>query len=204
MRAALAGALILAASAAAQASTIRDHDNRYAMVQDVVKAMRCAPPRHCRQGRPVVHKRRHKAVAHRWPVVRYSGRRHAPVRARAIALTGVVPPLAAKAREIVGTCGSRVISAVRHTFVAGTRLISLHASGRAVDVAGNPGCIYALLHGWPGGVSIDYGRVRHVHVSYDPVGRREWHARFAHGGHHHSVNLYARRHLHRRWHQGRG
>lgn len=94
-------------------------------------------------------------------------------------LTGVVAPLAAKAREIVSACGSIVISAVRNTFVRGTGRKSLHASGEAVDMQGNPSCIYARLRNWPGGYSIDYSRVRHVHISH---GKREWGARFAHYG----------------------
>jgi hypothetical protein len=105
-------------------------------------------------------------------------------------LDGVVPILAEKVREIVATCGSQIWSTVRHTFVAGTRRISQHASGTAVDLHGNPGCIYAMLRGWPGGYSTDYARVRHVHVSY---GGREHGARFAHGG----GTRYARRHAHR-------
>lgn len=106
-------------------------------------------------------------------------------------LDGVVPILAEKVREIVATCGSQIWSTVRHTFVAGTRRISQHANGTAVDVHGNPACIYALLKGWPGGYSTDYARVRHVHVSY---GGREHGARFVHGG----GTRYARRHIHRR------
>ena len=96
-------------------------------------------------------------------------------------VSGLVPGLAVKVAEIVQTCGSRLISGVRHTFVAGTRTISLHASGRAADVAGNAPCIYSLLAGWPGGYSIDYGAVGHVHIS---LGGREDGARFRHGGHH--------------------
>lgn len=98
-----------------------------------------------------------------------------------VSLAGVVGPLAAKAREIQSACGARVISAMRKTYIAGTRHISLHASGRAVDMAGNPSCIYRHLAAWPGGVSIDYARVRHVHISYAPNGR-EWSLRFRHGG----------------------
>lgn len=95
-------------------------------------------------------------------------------------LAGVVAPLAQKAREIQSACASRVISAVRYTRIAGTGgRLSLHASGRAVDIAGNPSCIYAHLRGWPGGVSVDYGRVKHVHVSYAPGGA-EWGMRFNH------------------------
>ncbi len=99
-------------------------------------------------------------------------------------LRGVYAPLAAKAREIAAACGSRVVSGVRHTRVAGTRRMSLHASGHAVDMQGNPACIYAHLRGWAGGYSTDYGRVRHVHIS---LGGREDGARFAHRGrrHHH-------------------
>ncbi len=92
-------------------------------------------------------------------------------------LAGVSAPLAAKAREIESACGSRVISGVRHTRVAGSRRWSLHASGRAVDMTGNPGCIYARLRGWSGGYSTDYARVHHVHIS---LGGREDGIRFAH------------------------
>lgn len=94
-------------------------------------------------------------------------------------LSGVYSPLAAKAQEIASSCGSRVVSGVRHTRVAGSRRWSLHASGHAVDMAGNPACIYAHLRGWPGGYSTDYGRVRHVHIS---LGGREDGVRFAHRG----------------------
>lgn len=102
-------------------------------------------------------------------------------------LNGVVEPLAAKAREIVADCGSTVISGVRHSFVAGTGgRLSLHAAGRAVDVKGNPTCIYSKLRNWPGGVSTDYGTVQHVHFSYSPHGP-EWGSRFRHwrGGYRH-------------------
>ena len=111
-------------------------------------------------------------------------------RSHGVSLVGVVPQLAAKVTEIVGVCGSEVISAVRHTFIAGTHLISQHANGTAVDVAGNPSCIYSMLHGWPGGYSIDYGAVHHVHIS---IGGREKGSRFVHGGHRHH---YARQHHH--------
>lgn len=94
-----------------------------------------------------------------------------------VSLQGVYAPLADKARQIAAACGSVVISGVRHTRVAGTRHWSLHASGHAVDMRGNPACIYSHLHGWPGGYSIDYGRVLHVHIS---LGGREDGLRFAH------------------------
>lgn len=97
-----------------------------------------------------------------------------------IGLAGVVAPLASKAREIAAACGSRIVSSVRHTRIAGTGgRLSLHASGRAIDIAGNPACIYAHLREWPGGVSTDYRRVQHVHFSYAP-GSPEWGARFQH------------------------
>lgn len=97
-------------------------------------------------------------------------------------LSGIVAPLAAKAAEITAACGSTVISAVRHTRVRGTGRWSLHRQGKAVDMAGNPSCIYRHLAGWSGGYTTDYGRVRHVHISYDAEGGREWGLRFAHGG----------------------
>lgn len=106
--------------------------------------------------------------------------------------SGLVAPLAAKVAAIQHACGSRVISAVRHTRVAGTRRISLHASGKAVDMEGNPACIYEQLQGWPGGYTTDYGRMRHVHISYDAEGGREWGLRFAHGRHKHRVRYASR------------
>ena len=96
-----------------------------------------------------------------------------------VSLSGVVLPLAHKARQIVSSCGSRVIRSVRRTNIAGTRRLSLHAYGRAVDLQGNPRCIYRMLSNWPGGYSTDYRAVQHVHVSYHPNGR-EWGVRFAH------------------------
>jgi hypothetical protein len=108
-----------------------------------------------------------------------------------VSLAGVVPQLASKVVEIIGTCGSQVISAVRHTFIAGTRHISQHANGTAVDVTGNPSCIYSMLHDWPGGYSVDYAAVRHVHIS---LGGPERGLRFVHGGYRHR---YAHNHHHR-------
>lgn len=116
----------------------------------------------------------------------------APIAAVARTVSGIVAPLAAKVAEIQSTCGSRVISAVRHTRVAGTRIMSLHASGHAVDIVGNPSCIYAQLSNWAGGYSIDYSRVAHVHISW---GGREHGVRFAHG----DYKRYTKRHTHRRY-----
>jgi hypothetical protein len=111
-----------------------------------------------------------------------------------LALSDLTPTLEKKVSEIMSACGARLISGYRPgARVAGSGHPSLHSvyPSRAADVAGNPHCIYAHLQGWPGGYSIDYGSVRHVHISYSPPGSgflagREWHARFAHygGGHH--------------------
>jgi hypothetical protein len=90
---------------------------------------------------------------------------------------GVNTTLAAKARQIIKACGSRVISGRRNTFIARTRKRSLHASGQAVDMAGNPKCMYRMLKGWQGGYTIDYGAVKHIHIS---IGGNEVGKRFRH------------------------
>ena len=96
---------------------------------------------------------------------------------------GLVGPLAAKLASIQAACpGTQAISGVRHTRIAGTRRMSLHAQGKAVDVRGPYGCIYAQLKDWSGGYSTDSGRVQHIHISYDVAGGREMGLRFAHGG----------------------
>ena len=97
--------------------------------------------------------------------------------------TGLVGPLAAKLASIQAACpGTHAISGIRHTRIAGTRRMSLHAQGKAVDVRGPYGCIYAQLKGWSGDYSTDSGRVQHIHISYDEAGGREMGLRFAHGG----------------------
>lgn len=112
-----------------------------------------------------------------------------PVAERAAAASegysaGLVGPLAAKLASIQAACpGTHAISGVRHTRIAGTRRMSLHAQGKAVDVRGPYGCIYAQLKSWSGGYSTDAGRVQHIHISYDDAGGREMGLRFAHGGH---------------------
>ena len=81
-------------------------------------------------------------------------------------MAGVVAPLAAKVAQIQSACpGAHVISSVRHTRIRGSRHMSLHATGEAVDMRGNPSCVYTQLRDWPGGYSTDYGRVQHVHIS---------------------------------------
>ena len=95
----------------------------------------------------------------------------------------LVGPLQAKLASIQAACpGTHAISGVRHTRIAGSRRMSLHAQGKAVDVRGPYGCIYSQLKGWSGGYSTDAGRVQHIHISYDDGGGREMGLRFAHGG----------------------
>lgn len=140
--------------------------------QDVTRSMRCSPMAGCvrRKVKPRIKRRPQPGYVSPRTIVRRTG----------LSLAGVVGPLAAKARELQSICGARVISAVRHTYIAGTGgRLSLHASGRAVDMEGNPSCLYAHLRNWPGGVSVDYSRVRHVHFSYNPRGS-EWGTRFNH------------------------
>jgi len=97
--------------------------------------------------------------------------------------SGLVGPLSAKLASIQSACpGTHAISGVRHTRIAGTRRMSLHAQGKAVDVRGPYGCIYGQLKGWTGGYSTDAGRAKHIHISYDDAGGREMGLRFAHGG----------------------
>jgi hypothetical protein len=114
-----------------------------------------------------------------------SAKKRTGARSGSVSLNGVTPVLAAKAREITAACGSSVISAVSRR---GNR--SNHPIGRAVDMRGNPSCIYAHLKGWPGGYSTDYRSAGHVHISYNPGGQ-EWGLRFAHGGHMHSATRIA-------------
>ena len=116
---------------------------------------------------------------HNTSKVRQIKAKHAKSASRSGSLTGVVAPLAAKAREIIDSCGSVVVSGVARR---GSR--SNHPRGRAIDLARNPSCIYAHLRSWPGGVSTDYARAPgkpHVHVSYNPGGQ-EWGLRFTHRG----------------------
>jgi len=136
--------------------------------------------------------RRHKRHKH------YTKRRHHHRVARnaGTSLAGFPAPLVAKTREIQRACGSVVLSGLRmHARIAGSGHVSNHAMGKAVDIAGNPRCIYAHLKGWPGGYSTDYAAMRHVHISYNRG--REWGLRFVHGG---GRSRHAR--LHRRFYGG--
>jgi hypothetical protein len=126
------------------------------------------------------HQHHHQRVArHHPPHYHYATHESSHASAN---VSGLVGGLASKAMEIVGSCASRIISTVRPgAVVAGSGHPSLHRDGRAVDIQGNPSCIYAHLRDWPGGYSVDYSAVRHVHVS---LGGREDGARFRHGGGH--------------------
>jgi hypothetical protein len=99
-----------------------------------------------------------------------------------VSMSGIVPALAAKVAQIQSACpGAHVISGVRHTRIRGSGRMSLHATGEAVDMRGNPSCVYAQLRDWSGGYSTDYGRVKHIHISLSANGR-EAGLRFTHGG----------------------
>ena len=108
-------------------------------------------------------------------------------------ISGIVPELAAKVAQIQSACpGAHVISGIRHTRIRGSGRMSLHATGEAVDMRGNPSCVYAQLRDWAGGYSTDYGRVQHVHISLAANGR-EAGLRFTHGGGRGHRHRYARR-----------
>ena len=97
----------------------------------------------------------------------------------ATSLDRIKEPLASKARQILVMCsGSRVISGYRRTFIVGTRHLSLHSKGRAVDIIGDYKCIVRQLDGWPGGFTTDYYKMKHIHISY---GGPEHGLRFVHG-----------------------
>lgn len=95
-------------------------------------------------------------------------------------LAGFPAPLVAKVRELERKCGSVITSAHRPgARVRGSGRLSLHHSREAVDMNGNPRCMRVHLRGWPGGLSTDYHRVKHYHISYSFRGR-EWGSRFVH------------------------
>lgn len=110
-------------------------------------------------------------------------------------LSGFPAPLVEKARELESTCAATIISGFRPgARVAGSGRPSLHSVRRAIDMRGGYSCMYAHLRDWPGGYSIDPGRVHHIHISYEPGGR-EWGAHFAHYSVHRIRYAHRRRHL---------
>jgi hypothetical protein len=168
------GAAFVLANSPAQANSRHHH---------VSKQHHAFNTTHTRQARLSRSGNVHRKYAHRKHAHRKYAKRSG---GGSVSLAGVTPVLAAKARQIVASCGSAVISGVS---ARGNR--SNHPIGRAVDLRGNPGCIYAQLKGWPGGYSTDYASAGHVHISYNPGGQ-EWGLRFAHGGHRHNTYRTAR------------
>lgn len=109
--------------------------------------------------------------------------RHISTWSTSKSLDTVTPALAEKVREIQAACGSTIASAHRSgARIRGTGKMSLHSRypSEAVDLRGNPSCIYSHLRGWAGGYSTDYGRVSHVHISLSSDGRERG-LRFSHG-----------------------
>ncbi|HWV44142.1 hypothetical protein [Pseudorhodoplanes sp.] len=107
-----------------------------------------------------------------------------PAFALGLYVRGVPGPLLAKVQELKAACGAKVVSANRPGARTPSGHVSNHAIGRAVDLSGNPDCMYARLRNWPGGVSTDYWTAPggpHIHLSYNPGGM-EWGLRFAHRG----------------------
>jgi hypothetical protein len=171
---------------------------QYASLDTTLGTFCAENPSNC-QASPV-----RREMAHAAGRIRSSrAHRHGHGHGYGLALSDLTPTLAKKVSEITSACGSRLISGYRPgARVAGSGHPSLHSlyPSRAADLSGNPACIYAHLQAWAGGYSTDYGRVRHVHISYSPPGTgylagREWHARFVHGGGHHR---FTQRH-HRRY-----
>ena len=79
--------------------------------------------------------------------------------------------------ELKAHCGAKVISGLRPGSRTPFGVQSCHATGQAVDMTGNYGCMYARLRKWPGGYTTDSGRCRHIHISSC---RMEWGMRFNH------------------------
>lgn len=139
-----------------------------------------APSRNDRDERRAHRAKMRESFAHASPTAPVERESAAPRSSTSI--SGIVPALAAKVAQIQSACpGAHVISGVRHTRIRGSGRMSLHATGEAVDMRGNPSCVYAQLRDWSGGYSTDYGRVQHVHISLAANGR-EAGLRFTHGG----------------------
>lgn len=86
--------------------------------------------------------------------------------------------------QVAARCsGFQRLSTVRPgSVISGTHRASLHRYGLAVDFrVSSYGCAYAVLSGWQHGLSLDAGRMRHIHISDgSSIGRSE--GRFYHGG----------------------
>jgi len=136
--------------------------------------------RHHAHGR---HLQARHETSHRIALDRHHGSHHVRHEAKfGNSPLGCLPAeLRAKVVEIVEACGSHVLRTfTQGALIAGTNHVSEHAFCRAADLAGNPSCIYAHLHGFRGGYSTDYARMAHVHMSWHPGGIEQG-ARFVHG-----------------------
>lgn len=198
MRGIIVFALVFLAAAPAQARNRQQHHQAVAgpTFSNGLWTYQAAVP--APVGTVIVHRHAHaRHLAANWRERMFRHLAARPQRSNddpvSIAANGLVAPLAAKVAEITHTCGSRLISAVRHTYIAGTRHMSLHAFGKAADVSGNAPCIYRMLADWPGGYSVDYSSVGHVHISYDQNGR-EWGSHFRHYAISRRWHNYGRRH----------
>ena len=134
----------------------------------------------------------HRAASRPRHALRYARHRLRRLAHYDTAPLGCLPAeLRAKVAEIIGACGTHVLRTFTPgAVIAGTRHLSEHAFCRAADLAGNPACIYAHLRGFRGGVSTDYGRMRHVHVSWHPGGWEQG-VRFVHGGGYRTTRIAA-------------
>lgn len=130
--------------------------------------------------------RARQARLHAWRHHRRAALRHRhAVPRNSVSTAGLPRPLVAAIHRVQAACpGFRVISAYRPgARIRGSGRLSLHARNKAADIAGgNYRCAYRVLAGFPGGMTTDAGRAKHIHLSWDPGGR-EWGLRFAHGGH---------------------
>lgn len=117
-------------------------------------------------------------------------------RARATDASCLPQSIKAALTRADAACGIEVISTFRpHAVIAGTRHASLHAVCRAADFTShNYACVYRVLAGWRGKMSMDATRVRHVHID---DGR---YARFLHG----QSRRYAKRQTRIRLARGHG
>lgn len=123
-----------------------------------------------------------------------------------VSLAGVPSDLVGWLDKVAGQCkGYKNISACRPgARVRGSGRLSLHASCRAVDFqVAEPSCAQKVMAKFPGGMSNDYYKVAHFHVSW-AKGSGEWGSRFAHGGgRSYYAKRYKARHYRyaRRWHR---
>jgi hypothetical protein len=118
------------------------------------------------------------------PGRRARGRDRAARPRAGVSTAGMPPQLIAAIADVQRQCpGFRVTSGFRRgARVRGSGRPSLHASNKAVDIAGGSfTCAYAVLAGFGGGMTTDAHRVRppHIHLSWAP-GSGEFGRRFAH------------------------